>query len=195
MIEIPESITLAKQLNSALEGRRIKNVTAWQNPHKLAFIYGEPENYGNLLEGRSFTSAEALGSWVEMTFEDSVFLISEGTSLLFTVNTKQLPKKHQMLIEFEDGSFLCAYVKMYGGVVCAKKNTYDNEWIIKEKDVITIPPNISRANWESYIAAKIGKTGAYQRYEIIDECPDYETKLIPIKKPKQPKNITLETFI
>ena len=56
MIEIPESLTLAGQLNEVLKGRKVVDVTAWQSPHKLAFINGDPATYGNLFS----TYSEAL---------------------------------------------------------------------------------------------------------------------------------------
>ena len=134
MIEIPESLHLAKQLNQTLEGRTINQVSAWQSPHKLAFIFGDPSKYDALFLGKTFHKAHGFGSWVEMVYDDSIFAVSEDTGLLYTVDEKKLPQNHQMLFSFDDGSFLCAKVKMYGALVGAKPGEYDNQYYIVARD-------------------------------------------------------------
>lgn len=134
MIEIPESLTLAKQLNQVLKGRTVTGVIPWQSPHKLAFINGDPASYGNLFNGKTFEQAYGFGSWVEMKFKDSILAVSEGTALFYTKDESKLPKKHQMLLKFDDGSFLCAYVKMYGAVVGARVGEYDNKYYLAARE-------------------------------------------------------------
>lgn len=138
MIEIPESFVLAKQLNQVLQGKAVNGVTPWQSPHKLAFIYGDPTTYDSLFTGKTFEQAEGFGSWVEMRFGDRFLAVSEGTALFYTIDKNKLPKKHQMLLTFADGSFLCAYVKMYGAVVGARVGEYDNKYylVAKEKPAV-----------------------------------------------------------
>ena len=130
MIEIPESKCLMNQLNNVLKGRTIKKAIAMQNPHKFVFTHGSSSAYPQMLEGQTFTRAESHGSWVRMKFEDVDFLVSEGTRLFYTDDSKRVPKKHQMLITFDDDSYLCATVQMYGGLACAQTGTFDNEYYL-----------------------------------------------------------------
>ena len=37
MLELPESRTVARQMNEALKGKRVKNVVLEQTPHRFAF--------------------------------------------------------------------------------------------------------------------------------------------------------------
>jgi len=134
MIEIPESLVLARQLNQVFKGKTVTEVIPWQSPHKLAFIYNDPATYGTLFRGKMFTEAYGFGSWVEMILEDTNLAVSEGTTLLHTPDEDKLPKKHQMLLKFDDGSFLCAYVKMYGAVVGARTGEYDNQYYLVAKE-------------------------------------------------------------
>ena len=138
MIEIPESLVMAGQLNQVLEGRTVTGVVPWQSPHKLAFIYKDPQDYVGLFKDKAFKSAEGFGSWVEMVFGDHIFAVSEGTTLLHTGEAGRLPKKHQMVLTFDDGSFLCAYVKMYGALVGAERGEYDNKYylVAREKPAV-----------------------------------------------------------
>ena len=45
MIELPEAIVLARQIDAALSGKRILNVTFAHTPHKLAWYYGNTQDY------------------------------------------------------------------------------------------------------------------------------------------------------
>ncbi|UCG84402.1 MAG: endonuclease VIII, partial [Dehalococcoidia bacterium] len=50
-------------------------------------------------------------------------------------DNKQLPKKHQLLIEFDDSSFLSASIQMYGGILCFNEGESDSMYyaVAKEK--------------------------------------------------------------
>jgi formamidopyrimidine-DNA glycosylase len=153
MIEIPESRVLAGQLNQTLEGKTVIAVDAWKSPHKLAFIYKNPAEYGKLFIGKTFKNAEGFGSWVELKIEDCMLAVSEGTTLLHTKDENALPKKHQLMLKFDDGSFLCAAVKMYGAIVGARTGEYDNKYylIAREKPGVLTP-----AFTPEYFASLIG---------------------------------------
>jgi len=138
MIEIPESLVLSEQLNKMCKGRAVSEVVPWQSPHKMAFIYGKPGSYGSLFKGKAFDRASGFGSWVELLFEDVIFAVSEGTVLFYAKDEKSLPKKHQMLFKFDDGSYVCAAVKMYGALVGAKQGGFDNKYykVAREKPFV-----------------------------------------------------------
>lgn len=48
MLELPEVITLSKQVNNALSGKTITQVFNATKPHKFTFYNGEPSEYGKL---------------------------------------------------------------------------------------------------------------------------------------------------
>jgi formamidopyrimidine-DNA glycosylase len=87
-----------------------------------------------LFNGKTFKQAYGFGSWVEMKFEDRILAVSEGTGLLYTDQENKLPEKHQMLLKFDNGSMICAYVKMYGAVVGTKDSEYKNKYYIVAKE-------------------------------------------------------------
>ena len=45
MIEIPESITIAKQLNDTVRGREIREVETEHTGHSFAWYHGDPAAY------------------------------------------------------------------------------------------------------------------------------------------------------
>ncbi len=120
MIEIPESIVIARELNETVKNKAIKSVTANQSPHKFAWFSGDPSEYDSLLSGKKISHAKAFGGKVEIEAEDIRIAFSEGINLRYVADEKNLPKKHQLLISFEDGTFLIASVQMYGGMFVFK---------------------------------------------------------------------------
>jgi formamidopyrimidine-DNA glycosylase len=61
VIELPEAAVLARQINETLVGKRIKNVIAVHTPHKLAWYFGDPQQYKSLLTGKVICEATSYG--------------------------------------------------------------------------------------------------------------------------------------
>lgn len=117
MIELPESRTLANQINETLKGKQIRNVTANKSPHKFAWFTGDPQSYHSLLTGKSIVSATAHGGMVEMLAEDIRLIFCDGANIRYYFPGDELPKKHQLHVEFEDSSSFVCSVQMYGGML------------------------------------------------------------------------------
>lgn len=135
MIEIPEAITLSKQLNTVVKGKIISKITAAHTKHKFTWYYGNPQNYSKMLRNKTIGNTQAFGGFVEISVGNTNVLFSEGINLRYFPDMSDIPEKHQLLIEFRDDSLLCASVQMYGGVGCFTGNEIDNKyyWIAKEK--------------------------------------------------------------
>lgn len=135
MIELPEAIELAKQINQNIKGKRILNVIAEQTPHKFAWYYGDPQKYHELLTGKQIGNAIGLGNYVEIKAEDASILFGEGITLRYIMDGEKRPQKHQLLIEFEDFSALVASAQMFGGMWCFRTGELDNKYydFVKER--------------------------------------------------------------
>lgn len=135
MIEIPEALNSAKQLRGTVSGKKIVRATAAYSPHKFTWYYGDPQEYDGLLKGKVVENAMGFGGMIEITAGDSVILVGDGVGLRYHNTGESLPKKHQLLIEFEDGSALSASVQMYGGIWCFHTGSFDNKYyqLAKEK--------------------------------------------------------------
>ena len=83
MIEIPESSTLAKQLNQTIRGKGIETVNAAKSPHKFAFFTGDPQDYPSKLEGQTVHEAQALAGIVQLHIGDLCLTFNDGTNLRF----------------------------------------------------------------------------------------------------------------
>jgi len=62
MLEIPESYSLAKQLNQTIKGKIISYVKANHSPHSFAWYFGDPEGYNDLLSGKIIGNSYSYGS-------------------------------------------------------------------------------------------------------------------------------------
>ena len=135
MIELPEAAVLAKQINETVVGKKIKNVIAAQTPHKLAWYFGDPQEYKSLLTGKVISEATSYGGQVEITAGNAKLLFSEGVNLRYYNKGEERPDKHQLLLEFDDVSSLVGWVQMYGGLSAFPEGENDNKYyhIAKEK--------------------------------------------------------------
>ena len=135
MIEIPEGIHLANQMNQQLKNKKITHVVANATPHRFAWYEGDPAEYGAKFSGRTITGARSYGGKLHLDMSDEAeFLFTDGIAFHYLEPQDKLPKKHQLCIEFEDGSHLVGSVRMYGGIqgyVGPYENGYDKVAYIK----------------------------------------------------------------
>ena len=135
MLEFPEAVVISQQLDKTIKGKKIKNIIAGYSPHKFAFFHGEPEDYCDLLSGKIVDTVRGYGGMVEVEVEDTIILFADGIRIKFLSKEEKYPKKHQLLIEFEDSTALICSVQMYGGLWCFKEGQFDNPYykVAKEK--------------------------------------------------------------
>lgn len=134
MIELVEAAVLAEQMNKTIKGKRIKNVIATQSPHKFAWFFGDPQTYDALLSGKKINGVAAYGGQVEIKAENAVILFNDGVSIKYHASREGCPKKHQLLIEFDDASAISASVQMYGGLSCFNEGENDNSFYLVAKE-------------------------------------------------------------
>jgi len=107
MIELPEAYTLADQLSQAFVGKTIVSAAANTSPHGFAWYSGDPALYNEKLAGRKVTETAAYGGRPEMRAEGMIVSFFDGVRGRYLSVGEKRPEKHQLLIEFDDGSALC----------------------------------------------------------------------------------------
>ena len=135
MIELPEAVNLAKQFTETIKGKKVKEVIAGYSPHKFAWYHGDPADYNARLRGKTIDTAVPYGGLVEIAADDLIILFGDGVALRFHGKDEKRPKKHQLLVEFEDTSAISASVQMYGAMWCFKEGEFDNPYydVAREK--------------------------------------------------------------
>jgi formamidopyrimidine-DNA glycosylase len=137
MLELPEAFTIAGQINDTVTGKVIAGIIVGRSPHKLAWYYGEPENFSGLLVGKILGQAAGLGGLVRIAAGPAALLFGDGVGLRYHAPAEKRPSKHQMLIEFEDASALSASVQMYGGLGCFVEDEFDNPYYKAAKEKLS----------------------------------------------------------
>lgn len=154
MIELPEAINIARQLDVTIYGKRIARVIGAHTPHKLAWYYGEPAKYSEILAGKTIGKTDAFGGFVEIKAGKAVILLGEGGIIRFHLIDEPRPLKHQLLIEFEDSSALSNAIQMYGGMGAFLEGELDNPYykVAKEKPS-PLSPEFDKVYFERILSA------------------------------------------
>lgn len=134
MIELPEAASIAGQITRTVAGKKIASVEGGHTAHKLAWYYGDISRYPELLVGRTVLRAESHGGLVEIRAGGANILFGDGINMRFHGIGESRPQKHQLLLEFEDGTALSASVQMYGGVGAFAEGELDNPYYLVAKE-------------------------------------------------------------
>jgi len=119
MIELPEAVVISKQINETLKEKSIKSAIRGQNPHKFAFIgIHSDDEVSKILKGKKIKKSWSNGN-VILVQMDPGYLLSLGVGgerILYHEQEKTIPKKHQLLIEFDDLTYLTVTISGWGEV-------------------------------------------------------------------------------
>jgi formamidopyrimidine-DNA glycosylase len=134
MLEIPESTTLARQLNETVRGKTIRRAVANASPHKFTFYKGDPAEYGSLLSGKVIGSSYGFGAIVEISAGDKSITVDDGANLRYYPLYEAAPDKHQLYLEFDDSSALVCTIQMYGGIAVFTAGESDSKFYLGSKE-------------------------------------------------------------
>ena len=160
MLELPEAVVMARQINQALIGKRIRKATANHSPHKFAWYSGDPAEYNKLLAGKTVGAATAYAGEVEIKADDMLLLV--GTGMRYHAEGEKLPPKHQLLLEFEDATALSATIQMWGALFCFKegeKGGFEDYHLAKQRPS-PLSDGFDRAYFDGLFDENSGKLSA-----------------------------------
>ena len=118
MFEISECVTLVRQMNEKLSGKRITSGNLGNSPHKFVWYNRSDEEFARLVEGKTVGETSVQGRWMFTPIEPGYVLVlgeCGGKILYHEPGTKE-PKKIHLQLHFEDGSFFTATTQMWGGM-------------------------------------------------------------------------------
>jgi len=135
MLEIPEALTISRQLEKQIKGKRIENVIVGHSPHKFTWFVDKGVAYPELLINQAIDQAYPIGGMIEIKAGDARLVFSDGVNLRAFTAGEVLPEKHQLLLTFDDLSHLVASVQMYVGISCfGESEGYDNPYYLVAKE-------------------------------------------------------------
>lgn len=136
MIELPEALNLAKQINENLKGKKVAKVLPPTKEHKFCWFQGEPADYSQQLEGATIVNTEGFGIYVEISFDNGKKLCFNDGINIILMDEERILKNYQLAIVFEDGIALVFTVAMYGSIIL-HSGDYDNEYYLKSRTAIS----------------------------------------------------------
>jgi formamidopyrimidine-DNA glycosylase len=118
MIELPEAILLARQMTEELCGKQMTACVRGNSPHKFAFYNHSPEEYAQLLPGKTLGTAVEHGNHILLQAEPGYVLVlgGGGERILLHRCAETIPARHQFLLEFSDGMALSVTIQMWGSL-------------------------------------------------------------------------------
>lgn len=118
MFELPEYVTLARQMNETVKGKTIRDGHLGNTPHKFVWYNRSHEEFSHLTKGKTVGEAWTKGNWLFIPLHPAyVLLLGEcGGKVLYHPPGSKLPKKYHLYITFEDDSFFTVTTQMWGAM-------------------------------------------------------------------------------
>ena len=123
MFEIPEYVTIARQMTDSLAGKRITQGSLGNSPHKFVWYNLDPAEFAATVKGQVVGKAYTRGRWLFVPVgEEHILVFGEcGGKILLHKSAPMLPPKHHLSLHFEDGSALSATTQMWGAMELYEK--------------------------------------------------------------------------
>jgi len=118
VFELPECVTLARQMERVLRGKTIERGQLGNTPHKFVWYNRGPAEFERLTKGKTVGAVAARGRWIFVPLEPGyVLVLGEcGGRVLYHQPGAGLPARYHLLLEFEDKSALSATTQMWGAM-------------------------------------------------------------------------------
>jgi formamidopyrimidine-DNA glycosylase len=158
MFELPECVTIARQMADSLTGKCIAKGTLGNSPHKFVWYNRKPAEFAAIVKGKKIGSAYSKGRWLFTPMEPGYILVFGecGGRILLHDSVSQLPKKYHLSLLFENGSALSATTQMWGAMELYESGMELERQYIKGMRMTPIDPAFSLG----YLSALIKECSA-----------------------------------
>lgn len=161
MLEMPESYTLARQINETLIGKTFQRFTQGELRHKFLWLNKPPEETSAILAGQSISGASSYGRsfYIHVGDKHMIWFGDIGGRLLNHPVAGPLPKKYHLRWDFTDGTTLSFVLQMWGFVRLLEKPEFD----LRPHAEVGIPP--------------LSPEFSFERFDqLLEEYPDKTKK-------------------
>ncbi len=134
MFELPEFMTLARQMNETIKGRCIKQGSLGSTPHRFVWYNKTPAEFARLTAGKTIGKAYAKGKWLFVPLEPGYVLVFGecGGRVLYHPAGDPPPAKYHLCLVFEDDSALSSTTQMWGAMELYEKGKERERQYIKD---------------------------------------------------------------
>jgi formamidopyrimidine-DNA glycosylase len=145
MFELPEMVTLARQMNETMPGKTIHEGNLGNSPHKFVWYNRKPEEFNRLTEGKNIGVAYAKGRWLFTPLEPGyVLVLGEcGGKILYHSAGMKLPEKYHLYLRFEDNSALTVMTQMWGAMELFESGQEKERKYVKDMRTTPVEPEFT----------------------------------------------------
>jgi len=117
MLELPEVVTIARQMQDQFAGKRIVDVSIAKEHPKFMFLNEDLGAYETRLVHRRITEVTANGKWIFATLDsEAILLLGEMFGRIrYVAPGAPLPKKVHAAVTFESAGQLVVTIQAWGG--------------------------------------------------------------------------------
>ncbi|MGD9379662.1 MAG: DNA-formamidopyrimidine glycosylase family protein [candidate division WOR-3 bacterium] len=159
MFELPEYVTIARQMNETLRGKVIERGVLGNSPHKFVWYNRKHKDFEKLTRSKKIGEARAKGRWLFVDLKPGyVLLFGEcGGKILYHESEASVPKKYHLYLAFNDGSSLTATTQMWGAYELHVKGEERNRKYVKGMKTTPIEGKFTLAYFNALINGLIEK--------------------------------------
>jgi formamidopyrimidine-DNA glycosylase len=145
MFELPELITIARQVNETLRGKTIREGHLGNSPHKFVWYNRKPEEFTHLTRGKTIGEAYVKGRWLFIPLDPGYILVLGecGGRIIFHSAAMKLPEKYHLYLAFEDGSALTTLTQMWGAMELYEAGREKERKYVKDMRTTPVDPEFT----------------------------------------------------
>ena len=165
MFELPELVTLARQINETLPGKTIRRGTLGNSPHKFVWYNRTPEEFEMLTDERVIGTTRTRGKWLFLPLNPLyVLLLGDcGGKLLYHAPGAKLPTRYHLHLAFDDDSHLTVTTQMWGFMELYEQGREcEHHYLAKGSR----PTPLEAEFTPDYFAKLVGEVAATKAYSV-----------------------------
>lgn len=155
MIELPEATVLAGQMNEALKGKTVVRAVRRDTPHKFAFVGSHSDDeFSQIVSGRRIGRSRATGNIIltEVLPDYLLSLGCGGERITYHETAKTIPKKHQLLFQFDSDDYLTVTISGWGETRLIRQDGLDEHPHIPKDKLTPLSKDFTLKAFRSLIA-------------------------------------------
>lgn len=153
MFELPEFITLTKQINEQLSGKVIQSGCLGNSPHKFVWYNRSHDEFAYLTKDKIVGEASTKGKWLFIPVNPGYVLTLGdcGGKLLYHAPGATLPTKYHLCLTFHDGASLTMLTQMWGAIELYQQGHELERQYIKAMRPTPLEPTFTLAYFSALI--------------------------------------------
>ena len=153
MFELPECLTLVKQIRETLYNKVVARGLLGNTPHKFVWYNRSHREFERLTRGKRIGKAWARGRWMFIPLKPGyVLVVGEcGGRILYHPPQSVAPRTYHLLLSFQDGSLFTVTTQMWGAMELHEKGKEYEGDLVKDMRPTPIEDRFTLAYFQRLI--------------------------------------------